>query len=116
MSTFRLPLRVVFYFESDRWIAHCLDFSLLGDGDTKEEALRSLSTAIAMQVEASVEFNNPRNLFSPADGKYLEMYAKGKDIAVGELSLHIEGFELNKVEAREYAEDDGIDSGLAMAR
>ncbi|MEX0728201.1 MAG: hypothetical protein WD065_18170 [Planctomycetaceae bacterium] len=113
MSTFRLSLRVVFYYESDRWIAHCLEFDLLGDGDSKEEALQCLSAAISLQIEDSVKYNNPRNLIDPADGKYFEMFAKGRDIAVGELSIHIDGYEFDRVETREYADEGGVDSPLA---
>ena len=50
-SNLRVPLHVVFYREGEAWIAHCLEFDLAGDGDTKEEALDSLSEAVTLQVE-----------------------------------------------------------------
>jgi len=78
---FRLPLRVVFYREADSWIAHCLKFDLLGDGSTKEAAMETLCEAIAIQFEASAEWDNPTNLFTPADGKYFKMFAEGDDVA-----------------------------------
>lgn len=107
MKHLRIPLQIVFYKEEGDWVAHCLQFDLLGDGPTREEALNQLFDAIAMQVEASVENNNPENLFSPADGKYFEMFAAGKDIAVGNMEIrHIDSVELTDITNREYSETD----------
>jgi len=58
----RVPLRVIFYREGESWIAHCLEFDLVGDGMTREDALDLLSDAIAMQAQASLECKNPANL------------------------------------------------------
>jgi len=75
MKSLRIPLRVVFYPEDGGWIAHCLEFDLLGSGGTKQDAIESLAEAIRLQVEESVRSANPRNLFSPADGEYFERFA-----------------------------------------
>src|SRR5438445_2162924 len=83
MKALRIPLRVVFYKEEGDWVAHCLEFDLIGDGPTKEDALKDLSQAIAIQVEASLEHNNPANLFTSADWKYHARFAAGKDVADG---------------------------------
>ncbi|HEX6985897.1 MAG TPA: hypothetical protein VF170_10995 [Planctomycetaceae bacterium] len=110
MRTLRIPLRVVFYPEDGEWIAHCLEFDLLGSGSTKQEAVESLAEAIRLQVDESLRHDNPRNLFSPADGEYFEMFAAGREIAAGE--LHIEPAALSKApvlieraEVREYARE-----------
>lgn len=76
MKPFHIPLRVVFYREDEAWIAHCLEFDLVGDGDTREAALQSLAEAIGLQLEASVEHDNPRNLFRPAPGEFFQMFAE----------------------------------------
>ncbi|MGE3637556.1 MAG: type II toxin-antitoxin system HicB family antitoxin [Pirellulales bacterium] len=109
-ESMRLPIRIVFYKEGNAWVAHCLEFDLMGDGDTREEALDQLGDAIALQIEASIEHDNPANLFSPADGKFFEMFAAGKNIAIGELQLkevsaprHIDSFEIEECQYREYA-------------
>lgn len=103
MKNLRIPLRIVFYRESGRWVAHCLEFDLLGDGPTREEALNQLGNAIGLQLEASLQHNNPTNLFTPADGKYFEMFAAGKNVIVGELSVvRKESVEIEKTETREY--------------
>jgi predicted RNase H-like HicB family nuclease len=98
----RIPLRIVFYREEDTWIAHCLEFNLLGDGKTQAEALAQLSEAIQLQAAASIEYDNPRNLFSPADGKFFGMFAAGEAALHGELHLNIETIEIEETETREY--------------
>jgi len=101
MPVYHTPLHVVFYYEQDRWIAHCLQFDLIGDGDSKEDALASLSEAISMQIEATLESQNFENLFTPAEGKYFDMFARGRSIAVGDLHLKADGVQIEEVLARE---------------
>jgi len=108
-ESIRLPIRVVFYKEGSTWVAHCLEFDLIGDGETREEALDRLWEAITIQIEVSLQHDNPSNLFNPADGRFFEMFAAGKNIAIGELHLgepqaprHIDRVEIEDREYREY--------------
>lgn len=87
-KTLRVPLHVVFYKEFGSWIAHCLEFDLIGDGESKEGALERLGETIALQVEASMEHGNNANLFTPADGKFFEMYAAGRDLIPRTLEIN----------------------------
>jgi hypothetical protein len=112
----RIPLRVVFYKEEEDWIAHCLEFDLMGDGPTKVEALETLNEAIRIQVKYSFEHQNIDNLFSPADGEYFRMFAAGKDvaskdIAIGELKMPLV---VDRTEAREYLGEDLKDADDAL--
>jgi len=102
MRAVRLPLRVVFYYEQDQWVAHCLEFDLVGDGESQVDALKCLTEAIELQIAASLEHNNAENLFSPAEGKFLRMFAQGKNIALGHVEIHIDGVEIDSVETRSY--------------
>lgn len=104
MNTISFPVRVVFYYELDRWIAHCLEFDLLGDGVSQAEALQCLTEAIELQVAASVEHSNIDNLFHPAEGRIFTMFAQGKQVAVGELSIQSDNIDLREVEARVFGE------------
>lgn len=109
----RVPLRVIFYREGESWIAHCLEFDLAGDGLTREAALNGLSDAIALQVQASLECQNPANLFTPADGEFFQKYAAGVDVAEGVLTLSIERLRssspiVENVEAREYEDSQDL--------
>jgi predicted RNase H-like HicB family nuclease len=104
-ETLRLPLRIVFYKDEADWIAHCLEFDLIGDGSTRQEAMERLVEAIVLQIQASVENENTANLFTPADGKYLRMFAAGKDVAKAELrfrEIHAANVEIDQAEYREY--------------
>lgn len=115
----RIPIRVVFYREDDAWIAHCLEFDLIGDGNTQEEALECLGTAIEIQVEQSIRYKNPRNLFSPADGKYLQMYAAGEDVAMGKCNLHVANIENVHIESplcRKYEAPANQEAAFASSR
>jgi hypothetical protein len=112
----RIPLRVVFYREADSWIAHCLEFDLIGDGPTKEAALDCLNKAIAIQFDASKDFDNGANLFTPADGEFFQRYAAGIDISHGELVVRLEDFQLSApiiqdINVREY--QDSLSPALA---
>ncbi len=108
-ETLRIPLRVIFYREGDRWIAHCLEFDLLGDGDTRQEAFRSLDTAIHVQIAVSLKYNNPANLFTPAEGKYHQMFAAGKaPTCKGEFVLSIAPVGNVVIEEPEYREYDSL--------
>ncbi|MCH8045737.1 MAG: hypothetical protein IID44_18655 [Planctomycetes bacterium] len=102
VAKFQIPLRIVLYQEGGEWIAHCLEFDLVGNGATRQDAIASLSQAIRIQVEESIDLNNPRNLFDPADGEYFHMFAKGKDIADARLTLEIEGVDAEGTSCREY--------------
>jgi predicted RNase H-like HicB family nuclease len=103
----RIPLRAVFYKEGDFWIAHCLEFDVLGHGQTKAEALKLLSEAITIQIESAIKYNNIRNLFSAADPKYHVMFALGKDAVIGKLEVHrIDHVTIENLDTREYSETD----------
>ncbi len=101
MPSYHTPLHVVFYYEQDRWIAHCLQFDLIGDGDTKDEAIQSLYDAISLQIEATLESRNFANLFSPAEGRVFDMFARGRNVAVGALKLDVDGIDIEEVLTRE---------------
>jgi hypothetical protein len=105
MRPLRIPLRVVFYKEDGEWVAHCLEFNLLGHGPNKRSALKLLGNAISVQMEATVKYQNPRNLISFADEEYFEMFAAGKDVAVGKIEIHpVDSVIIQSVDAREYVE------------
>ena len=103
MKAMRIPLRVVFYRSEGAWIAHCLEFDLCGDGATQEAAIAMLNESIRIQVTQSLQYDNPRNLFSPADGEVFQKFAEGKDVVMGELHLEIKPVSI-EAQYREYEE------------
>ncbi|MEX2111613.1 MAG: type II toxin-antitoxin system HicB family antitoxin [Pirellulales bacterium] len=109
MRTFRIPLRVVFYKEEGRWVAHCLEFDVCGDGRSKEAALECLDESMKLQIEDSLAHNNPRNLFSPAPSDIWEKFFAGTDVTVGALRFvakPADHLTFEHFEYREYADDD----------
>ncbi len=112
MKHLRIPLRIVFYREDGEWVAHCLEFDLMGSGADKVAAFEQLNEAISLQVAVSLEGNNAANLFRPAMGKYFEMFSAGLDVVVGELSVETgQSIKIDRTEAREYS-GEGSESDL----
>ncbi len=77
----------------------------MGDGPTQDEAIEALRDAIRIQLEATVAFGNPRNLFTPADGDCFQKFAAGKDVAIGALHLELDSIVVDAESAREYSDD-----------
>ena len=109
MKALRTPIHIVFYREEQDWVAHCLEFDICGNGETKHQAAMSLVQAVQIQIEQSILHKNPGNLFSPADGKYFQMFAAGRNIANGELKIHFDPIDsviMDEPESREYSDGD----------
>lgn len=87
MDGLRIPLRVVFYEEDGEWVAHCLEFDLVGVAENKAGAMKLLSDAIGVQLKATLKSKNLKNLFRPADSEYFQRFAAGTDAAEGELEV-----------------------------
>ncbi len=102
MRNLHMPIRVVLYRDDGAWVAHCLEFDLMGDGETKTQALANLSDAISAQVQASLELDNPDNLFHPADGRLFAMFAAGRSVAEGDLRLKLGSITIDETATREY--------------
>ena len=94
----RVPVRVVFYREDGEWVAHCLEFDLIGDGTTKQEALSRL--AISIQVEAALDDDNM--VFCDV--------CRGTDVANGVLELDLpppgSTSMIDAIEVREYQQSE----------
>ncbi len=89
MDNLRIPLRIVFYEEDSEWVAHCLEFDLVGVGADKQSAIKQLADAIFVQASATLKSKNFKNLFRPADGEILQRFAAGVDVAAAELAFEI---------------------------
>ena len=103
MDGLRIPLRVVFYQEDGDWVAHCLEFDLVGAAASREEAMQLLSDSIFVQVKATAKSKNLKNLFRPADSEYFQKFAEGDDIAQGTLEVVVKktkNLTVEKTEAR----------------
>lgn len=109
-KTARMPIRVVFYRDDDNksvWIAHCLEFDLIGHGTDWNQAMSMLTEAVGIQIRNTLKSKNYKNLFTQAPAEYQMMFAKGKHVVNAELTivLKIDDFEIEEINAREYDED-----------
>ena len=119
MREINLEIRVVCYREDDLWVAHCLEFDVLGSGETKKDALNGLSEAILLQLEHSVLHDNPRNLFRPADSETFHRFAMGREFQcnayTGQVKIRTEFVDIPGCEAREYLDEVEEGNHLTMA-
>jgi hypothetical protein len=108
---FNVDLHILFYKENDAIFAHCLEFDLIGDGETQEEALDSLAQAMKIQMDESFESGNVKNLIAPAPAEYWRMYFQGEPSeivvkATFRLEVQHEQLEINEVVGRDYVPDE----------
>lgn len=108
VDRFRVQLRSVFYRDGSDWVSHCLEMDVMGHGKTRKQAFLMMINAVSLQITASMAHNNRANIFMPADAKFFEMFAAGKDIAEGavvveKVQRQIDSVELQSIEAREFA-------------
>lgn len=67
-----IPLRVIVYSELDEWVAHVLEFDIVGTGSTPEEAQEELRDAIDCHVSFCMQENiNP---MSPAPKRLFDLW------------------------------------------
>ncbi len=109
---------MVLYKEQGVWIAHCLEFDLVGSGTAKKKALADLSECIAIQLEQSLKHKSQQNLFHPADGETWRKWAFGKaakhNVASGLLKIEVDGVRIPDAETREYSDSTSEDSELVF--
>jgi hypothetical protein len=115
MKKLVVPIRIVFYRDGVDWVAHCLEFDLMGDGPDHTIALRGLIEAMSMQIDASMENDNPDNLFKPAEGKFFRMFFEGNEVAWGHVHVESDWLTIDTAMVREYAEPSkSRDPNLAL--
>jgi len=106
-ESMHIQLRAVIFRDGEMWVAHCLEIGVFGHGETMDEALASMSEAVAIQVQESVEHDNLDNLFMSVDPAYLRMFFAGEHRAIGQLQVKpIQSGEvvIDGWDAREYRE------------
>jgi hypothetical protein len=82
-------VRVVYYRDGGdptQWVAHALEFDLVGAGPSREAAVAALAEAIGFQVaDCGHPDTHPNNLYASAPAEYHEQYAAGRDCARAEV-------------------------------
>jgi len=75
-------LHVLVYPEGDEWLAHCLEFDTVAQGDSPAEARKGLDNALDALIADATEHDDVRSLFRPAPSglwrKYVDATRKGR--------------------------------------
>jgi predicted RNase H-like HicB family nuclease len=77
-----LNVHILLYREMDHHVAHCLEFDLVAQGGTKEEAFQNLLDAIELQASYAIEMGDIANLIQPAPPEYWRMLFKAESCAL----------------------------------
>jgi predicted RNase H-like HicB family nuclease len=73
-----LTVHVLFYREEDRYVAHCLEFDLVAQGESIKDSYKNLLDAIELQTDYASETHNFENLINPAPTEYWRMLVKAE--------------------------------------
>ncbi len=74
-----LMVHTVFYPEDDHYVAHCLEFDLVAQGDSVGESFQNLLDAIELQTAYALETGDLENLIQPAPPEFWRMLLKSED-------------------------------------
>ena len=74
----------------DRWVAHCLDWDIVGTGDSPEEAFEELVELLELQVEIWDELGSQAASPDPAPRLYWEALKKAVALPPIDFSEHNE--------------------------
>lgn len=69
-------LHALVYPEGGDWLAHCLEFDTVAQGETPEEARKGLLNALDLLIADATEHADIRGLFRPAPSALWRKYAE----------------------------------------
>lgn len=73
-----MAVHVILYREDERVMAHCLEFDLVAQGATVDEAYRNLLDAIELQTQYVHEIGDLDNLIQLAPVRYWQMLTRAE--------------------------------------
>lgn len=74
-SIAKLPgLKLLLFKDGEEYVAHILDFDLVGTGATREEALKEVSDSATAQIAYALGHNRVRELLHPAPQEFYEKW------------------------------------------
>ena len=76
-----IAVHILFSEEGNLYLAHCLEFDLVAQGSTREDAFRNLLDAIELQAEYAEETGDVSQLIQPAPPEYWQLLAHAKPYA-----------------------------------
>jgi len=71
-------LHALLYREEDAWLAHCLEFDTVTQGDTPAEARKGIENALDALIADAKEHNDFPGLFRPAPRDLWQKFSAGE--------------------------------------
>jgi hypothetical protein len=76
--SYDLSIRILFYRETDLWVAHALEMDLLGYGKTTQLALTDLLRSVKAQMSFAAHKRQPESVFFPAPADIVKKWEKAQ--------------------------------------
>lgn len=95
----KLPgLKLLLFKDGEEYVAHILDFDLVGTGATREEALKEVSDSATAQIAYALEYNRVKELLHPAPSEFYEKWKIAEQHALMDILISAK----RPVRARKY--------------
>ncbi len=95
----KLPgLKLLLFKDGEEYVAHILDFDLVGTGATREEALKEVSDSATAQIAYALEHNRVKELLHPAPSEFYEKWKIAEQHALMDILISAK----RPVRARKY--------------
>lgn len=78
--------RVLIYQEDGLYVAHALDWDLIGCGATKKKALAELRSNVLAQITLAIHHNSPESFFRAAPEEFVDRWHAARKQAVSQLT------------------------------
>lgn len=86
-----LMVHIIFYPEDDHYVAHCLEFDLVAQGNSVRESFQNLLDAVELQAAYAVETGDLENLIQPAPPEFWRMLLKSENSPEVSAGLRLPG-------------------------
>jgi len=75
-----LDLRAVISYDrgARQWLAHCLEFDIVGEGESPEDAAQTLAELCGLYVNRCLEDGDDATMFRPAPPGVFQLYQVGR--------------------------------------
>jgi hypothetical protein len=75
----RISLRAIVYSEDAWWLAHCLEMDLVAEGDSPQDAMRTLANLIDIQIQTALDEGDLDGVFRPAPAETWRLFFMGQE-------------------------------------
>lgn len=86
-TTMENIIRILLYPEGGDWVAHCLEFDLMGHGPRIRDAVKSLVGVIKTQHRELKKSGQLEDMYHPAPMEYWKLWNKAEPIGEAEIEL-----------------------------